>query len=47
MQVRRATTGHSAQGKATFNQNELSQRYATYTDKATEIATRILAEDHG
>jgi len=47
MKVRRVTTGHSAQGQATFNQNQLSQRCTTYTDRATEIAACILSEDHG
>lgn len=35
------------QGQATFSQNQLGQRCAAYTGKATEIAARILSEDHG
>lgn len=34
-------------GQATFRENRLGERCATYTGKAAEIAAKILAETHG
>ena len=37
----------TAEGQATFRDNQLGQRCAMYTGKAAEIAARILTESNG